>query len=82
MTVLVFDNRPVHSGALRKALHRIEGSHESILCVAPDFTTEARDLAATHKAHILSQSNFGWSDKSHEEIKIFIGSKVKKPDWR
>ena len=82
MTVLVFDDDPVHSGALRKALHKIDGSQESILCVARDFTVEARELADAHQAQILSQTHFGWSDKSHEDIKTVIRSKVKTPDWK
>src|SRR5439155_12104238 len=69
ITVLAFDDDPVHSGALRKALHRIEGSRESILCLARDFTIEARELAASNGAQILSETFFGWSDKGHEDIK-------------
>ena len=82
ITILAFDDDPVRSGALQKALHRIEGSRESILCVARDFTVEARELAASHGAEILSQTFFGWSDKGHEDIKTLIRSKVKTPDWR
>ena len=82
ITVLVFDDDPVRSGALRKALHRVEGSRELILCAARDFTIEARDLAASHGAQILSETFFGWSDKGHEDIKTVIRSKVKTPDWR
>jgi len=82
MTVLAFDDDPVHSSALRKALHRIESSQGSIVCIARDFTIEARALAATHGAHILSQTFFGWSDKRHEDIKTLIRSKVKTPDLR
>jgi hypothetical protein len=82
MTVLVFDDDPVHSSALRKALHRIAGSQESIVCFARDFTIEARELAAKHSAQIVSETFFGWSDKRHEDIKTLIGSKVKTPDLR
>jgi hypothetical protein len=81
MTVLVFDDDPVNSGALRKALRRIEESQNAIVCAAKDFTIEALELASANNAHILSQTHFGWSDKSHEDIKIRLGSKVKKPIW-
>ena len=82
MTVLVFDDQPVNSGAIRKALHKIEGSRESILCVAEDFTAEARELAAMQGAYVLSKTHFGWSDERHEHIKTLIRSKVKTPDLK
>ena len=43
---------------------------------------EARELAASHGAQILSETFFGWSDKGHEDIKTVIRSKVKTPDWK
>jgi hypothetical protein len=81
ITVLVFDENPVKSSALRKALHRLEGNSEPLLCVGRDFTVEARQLANGQQAQILSQTDFGWTDERHEIIKIQIGSSVKRPDW-
>ena len=82
MTVLVFAEGPVHFNALRKALQRVEGSPESLVCVARDFTLEARELATACGAQILSQRFSGCSDESHEKTKTLIRSRVKTPNWR
>jgi hypothetical protein len=82
ITLLVFDDDPVHSRALDRELNRLKTGHASVVCAARDFTIEARRLAASSQVHILSLSNFGWSDERHENIKTLIRSKVKTPDWK
>ena len=83
MTVVVFDDSVVKSGALRGALHRVGDLTGSSLVIAGrDFTQESRSLAEAHGAFLLAQTHHGWTNQGHEKIRTLIASKVKTPDLR
>ncbi|MCW1916511.1 hypothetical protein OJ996_23190 [Luteolibacter sp. GHJ8] len=82
ITVIVFDDSVVKSGTLRKALHRVGDSLESLVLVGGDFTDESRAIASEIRAFLLAQSCYGWTDESYQQIRKIIGSKVKTPDLR
>jgi hypothetical protein len=83
ITLVVFDDAVVNSGLARKAIKKLasEGSACTVF-VGVDFTQEAREVIRLHGGELLARVNFGWTDESHETIRILIGARVKKPDWR
>lgn len=80
-TAIMFrhDKRDViHSREVTKALRYLGETTEKVLAIGGGFTAEAEDLLRQRKVETISYSS-SWTDQSHENIKVFIGSKVKKP---
>jgi len=80
-TVILFRhdiNDVVRSTLVRQALKRIPtGEGRSVVAVAYDFTEEARQYLHEAGVRILSLRHQGWTDASHEEIRVLIGARVK-----
>lgn len=60
----------VNSDAIKRALHRLPRTSESILMIVGwDFTVEARVILGTLGAIVLSDRNHGWSDAQWFQVK-------------
>ncbi len=82
ITLVVFDDRTVNSGAARKALKRLKGkSGAATLFVATDFTQEARQEIQSYGGEILARNSPSWTDAELERFRVAEGANVKKPDW-
>jgi hypothetical protein len=68
-----------HSSAVAKALARIPASGSQLVALGWNFTAEALALLEERGAIIFRLSEFPWTDESHENIKVFSASKVKRP---
>jgi hypothetical protein len=68
-----------HSSTVAKALARIPASDCQLVALGWNFTSEALALLEERGAVIFRLSEFPWTDESHENIKVFSASKVKRP---
>ena len=80
-TVILFrhdSNDVVRSTLVRQALKRIPAVEgRRVVAVAYDFTEEARHSLHEAGVFVLSLRHYGWTDTSHEEIRVLIGARVK-----
>ncbi len=83
ITLVVFDDRTVNSGAARKAMKRLKGKGgAATLFVATGFTQEARQEIQSYGGEILARSSLTWTDAEFERFRVYESARVKKPDWR
>ena len=83
-TLIVFlTGRVVHSGLATKATRRLPPARaEPTIAVATSCTVEAQEVLRAAGVALVERRPWHWTDQSHEEIKVLIRSKVKKPDHR
>jgi hypothetical protein len=78
--VVVFSDRLVRLGHVKRALKKLGSLHEERLIVAGiDFTQEALAFAASRGAHVLEQQHFGWTEARFDEIHTKISTGKKRP---
>ena len=83
-TLLVFrSGRVVHGGPAAKATRRLPmDSGLPALAIGTTFTEEAQEVLRRAGVFLVERKPYYWTDKSHEDIKVLVGSKVKGPDHR
>ena len=83
-TLIVFPaGRVVHGGLATKATRRLAPNRaQPTIAVATSCTVEAQEVLRAAGVVLIERKPWHWTDRSHEEIKVLIRSKVKKPDHR
>jgi hypothetical protein len=59
----------VLSGAVRRALDRLQLAEGEMVAAAPGFTAEALDLLRARGATILTLGDFHWTDASFQAVR-------------
>ena len=83
-TLLVFPaGRVVNGGLAAKAARRLPtDAGLPVLAIGTSFTEEAQEVLRGAGVLLVERTPFVGTDKSHEHIKVLVGSKVKAPDHR
>lgn len=83
-TVVIFHDaqRVVHGRVARKAAGQLGDSEDPLLVIGYDLTAEAYEALRPFGATFITRGDGGWTDASHEHIRVWIASNVKKPDLR
>jgi hypothetical protein len=80
LLVLAHDESDVsHSATVAKALAKIPISQCQLVALGWNLTAAALALFEERGAIVFRLSEFPWTDESHENIKVFSASKVKRP---
>ena len=67
------DKTVVLSGALRRALQKVDPNAGKVLVVGRDFTAEATQVAANAGCDLLREGEHGWTDASYQHIRKIAG---------
>jgi hypothetical protein len=59
----------VNSSTIARALEKVESEPGTVVAVAHDFTTEARDLLTKHGAILFSRGDWSWTDASLAKVR-------------
>lgn len=81
VSVLHFREKVVRVGEANRALLELREADlsEPAIALCYDLTEEAR-LALTEKnVLIVARTSFGWTEQSYDDIRVYIGSRVKRP---
>ncbi len=80
VTVVTFDDRVVSRSTAERAVRKAKRDDtDRFLFVGRDFTQEARIFLEERVIPLIDLQHFGWTDSSHESIRVEIGAKVKRP---
>jgi hypothetical protein len=80
VSVLHFREKVVRVGEAKRALLELREADlsEPAIAFCWDLTEEAR-LALTEKNVLIARTSFGWTEQSYDDIRVYIGSRVKRP---
>lgn len=74
-----FGDDVVHSSSVEKSIRKIPNGCVLVI-VARNLTNEAYELLCEFGGQAITLSDYSWTDESHENIKVTIGSNVKRPN--